>query len=109
MSIAAIVGGHLDILQAALTAKDKRIEELEDFLKQKLAIAYVSADNKNHYVPITIKEIEQALAPKGDKPKCELCGGSREVPRILIEIHSNPYWGMKKPAPSAERITNESY
>ena len=43
------------------TLQGKRIKELEGFLKDKIAIAKVSADNENYSVNITIKEIEQAL------------------------------------------------
>jgi len=43
----------------------ERIEELENLLREKIAIAKVSADNENYMIPITIKEAEQAL--KGQK------------------------------------------
>jgi len=39
----------------------ERIKDLENFLKEKMAIAKVSADNENYCVNITIKEIEQVL------------------------------------------------
>ena len=40
---------------------EKRIKDLENFLKEKMAVAKVSADNENYSVNITIKEIEQVL------------------------------------------------
>ena len=39
----------------------RHLKQLQDFLKGKVAIAKVSADNENYCVVITIKEIEQAL------------------------------------------------
>ncbi len=48
-------------LNAELKRQAERIEELENLLREKIAIAKVSADNENYMIPITIKEAEQAL------------------------------------------------